>query len=93
MLFASQGLLRIVWRRWCVQRVSHAIGVPSHHPIRLNVAAGTVVLWRMQPLLGDASGHPTDSHVIMRHIPHMCDVKDIRSVCHYKSQALNTLPR
>ena len=44
-------------------------------------ASGTVVLWRMQPMLGDACSDPTDSHVIMRHIPHMCDVKDIRSVC------------
>ena len=40
-------------------------------------AAGTVVIWRMQPLQGDAACDPTDSHVIMRHIPHMCDVKDV----------------
>lgn len=38
---------------------------------------GTVVIWRMQPLQGDAACDPTDSHVIMRHIPHMCDVKDV----------------
>jgi hypothetical protein len=38
---------------------------------------GTVVTWRMQPLLGDAAVDDTDKHVIMRHIPHMCDVKDV----------------
>lgn len=31
----------------------------------------------MQPLLGDAAVNETDKHVIMRHIPHMCDVKDV----------------
>jgi hypothetical protein len=44
---------------------------------------GTVVLWRMQSLLGDSNSScdPTDDHVIMRHIPHMSDVKDVRWEC------------
>ena len=41
-------------------------------------SAGTVVLWRMEPLFGDSYCDPSDGHVIMRHIPHMSDVKDVR---------------
>ena len=46
--------------------------------ILFTVVAGTVVLWRMQPVPGDSASDLTDGHVIMRHIPHMSDVKDVR---------------
>ena len=46
---------------------------------------GTVVLWRMEPLFGDSYCDPSDGHVIMRHIPHMSDVKDVRWVREFSS--------
>jgi hypothetical protein len=60
---------------FCADSKIEILNTVIHFTLR---SAGTVVLWRMEPLFGDSYCDPSDGHVIMRHIPHMSDVKDVR---------------